>query len=316
MWIPRLWAAALLLPLAVWAALAADGLAQSLLARLRGEPLPLPPRSIDASGRLAGDVEGRGDRRIPILPSAVSLLLALAPFLLIPPGRFPAILGTPIDTILILLLFVLGIGAETAAENATPGRRCAGRETLLGLGWAVPVALVLGFVSWAAWRTGMPGEPLSVEVFVAKSVWSVVDGAGRAGLLLLGVALMAASPVVSVKAFVETESSAEGLTTADGGVAPVPFRIAASLRGLALAALCVSIFVPFGASVLLGRGGLLSAGLDFFLFWIEAVLLRASVGVLFGLLSRPLGFGRTVRLCVASSSLLALAGGGLLLTGL
>ena len=312
-------AAVLLLPLAVWVALIADGLAQALLARLRGGAfLPSFPQAIDAVGRLAGGMEGTGDRRPLILSSAVSLLLASALFLLIPPGRFPAVLGTPIDTVLISLLFVLGIGVETAGmpRGPAPRRRHAGREALLEFGRAVPVALVLGSVSWAAWRTGMPGNPLSVEVFVSKSVWSAIDGMGRTGLALLGAALTTILPTVSVKALAGTESNTECLTTADGDVARVLLRIGASLLGLALAALCVSIFVPFWASALLGRGGLLSAGFDFFLFWIEAVLLRMSAVVVFELLARRLGVGRTVRLCVASAWILALGGGGLLLAGL
>ena len=222
--------------------------------------------------------------------SSLSGVLALAPFLFIPPGRFPAVLGTDIDIVLIPILLLLSGWAGTA------GRR--GSWVSLW-GWALPVAAVIGSASWVAWRTGMPGAPLGLGVFVTKSVWSVAEGTVR----VLGLSALAAATALVLPLFELGDDAA-----------PAPIRGADSLRGLAAAALGVSLFVPFPALDMFGRGGLFMAALDLPLFWVKVVLVRAAAGVLFGLLSLRLGPERAARFCFASATGLALAGGLLVLT--
>lgn len=279
-WPLRFLAAALLLPLAVLAALTADGFSRVLIARFEGKRNPLPPFGdpiydalLHVSLRPGG--EGGLSRRL-----AVSCLPALASFLLIPPGRFPALFGAEVGMILIPALLLLSglLGLE-------------GRRPWVLLCAGVVVAAVHGALCWVAWRTGMPGGPLGLEVFVVKSVWSVMDGAGTWGIAALAAALLSALPIVS---------GASGI----GG----------SLRGLAAAALFVSLFVPFWVSGLLGRGGSLMAALDFPLFWGKVILLRSAVGTLFGLLALRLGAERAAWLCLTAAFSLALVGGVLVLT--
>ena len=181
-WPIRLFAAVLLLPLAALAARTADGIARVVVARLRGAP---PPPVRDAAGLASPDTIGPMGSDAPSYraasPLSISLLsisslsggLALASFLFIPPGRFPAVLGTDIDIILIPTLLLLSGWAGTA------GRRSPWASLW---GWALPVAAVLGSASWVAWRKGMPGAPLGLEVFVKRSAWSVAEGAGGLGL--------------------------------------------------------------------------------------------------------------------------------------
>ncbi len=279
-WPLRFLAAALLLPLAVLAALTADGFSRVLIARFEGKRNPLPPLGEpNVLARLfrrpAGPAgEGGLSRRL-----AVSCLPPLASFLLIPPGRFPALFGAEVGMILIPALLLSGLlGLE-------------GRRPWVLLCAGVVVAAVHGALCWVAWRTGMPGSSLGLEVFVVKSVWSVTDGAGTWGIAALAAALLSALPIVS---------GASGI----GG----------SLRGLAAAALFVSLFVPFWVSGLLGRGGSLMAALDFPLFWGKVILLRSAVGTLFGLLALRLGAERAARLCLTAAFPLALVGGVLVLT--
>lgn len=295
MWPIRLFAAVLLLPLAALAARTADGIARVVVARLRGAPLP-PVR--DAAGLASPDTIGPMGSDAPSYraasPLSISLLsisslsggLALASFLFIPPGRFPAVLGTDIDIVLILTLLLLSGWAGTV------GRRSPWASLW---GWALPVVAVLGSASWVAWCKGMPGAPLGLAVFVTRSVWSMTEGMETLGIAGLSVAWAAALPAVS-------------------GVSHSHEEIGGSLRGLAASALFVSLFVPFSASGLWGRGGFFMAALDFPLFWVKVVLVRAVAGAFFGRLSLRLGPERAARFCFASAAGLALVGGLLVLT--
>ena len=81
-----------------------------------------------------------------------------------------------------------------------------------------------------------------------------------------------------------------------------------------MAALGVSLFVPFSALDLFERGGFLMAALDLPLFWGKTVLVRAAAGAFFGRLSLRLGPERAARFCFTSAAGLALVGGLLVLT--
>lgn len=298
MWPIRLFAAVLLLPLAALAARTADGIARVVVARLRGAP---PPPVRDAAGLASPDTIGPMGSDAPSYraasPLSISLLsisslsgvLALASFLFIPPGRFPAVLGTDIDIILIPTLLLLSGWAGTA------GRRSPWASLW---GWALPVAAVIGSASWVAWRKGMPGAPLGLAVFVTRSVWSVAEGAGGLGLSAVAAAMALVLPLFKL-------GDDEG---------PASARAADSMRGLAMAALGVSLFAPFSALDLFERGGFLLAALDLPLFWGKTVLVRAAAGAFFGRLSLRLGPERAARFCFASAAGLALAGGLLVLT--
>ena len=298
MWPIRLFAAVLLLPLAALAARTADGIARVVVARLRGAP---PPPVRDAAGLASPDTIGPMGSDAPSYraasPLSISLLsisslsgvLALASFLFIPPGRFPAVLGTDIDIILIPTLLLLSGWAGTA------GRRSPWASLW---GWALPVAAVIGSASWVAWRKGMPGAPLGLAVFVTRSVWSVAEGAGALGLSAVAAATALVLPLFKL-------GDDEG---------PASARAADSIRGLAMAALGVSLFAPFSTLDLFERGGFLMAVVDLPLFWVKAVLARAAAGAFFGRLSLRLGPERAARFCFASAAGLALAGGLLVLT--
>ena len=298
MWPIRLFAAVLLLPLAALAARTADGIARVVVARLRGAP---PPPVRDAAGLASPDTIGPMGSDAPSYraasPLSISLLsisslsggLALASFLFIPPGRFPAVLGTDIDIILIPTRLLLSGWAGTA------GRRSPWASLW---GWALPVVAVLGSASWVAWRKGMPGAPLGLAVFVTRSVWSVAEGAGALGLSAVAAATALVLPLFKL-------GDDEG---------PASARAADSIRGLAMAALGVSLFAPFSALDLFERGGFLMAALDLPLFWGKTVLVRAAAGAFFGSLSLRLGPERAARFCFASAAGLALAGGLLVLT--
>ena len=298
MWPIRLFAAVLLLPLAALAARTADGIARVVVARLRGAP---PPPGRDAAGLASPDTIGPMGSDAPSYraasPLSISLLsisslsggLALASFLFIPPGRFPAVLGTDIDIILIPTLLLLSGWAGTA------GRRSPWASLW---GWALPVVAVIGSMSWVAWRKGMPGAPLGLAVFVTRSVWSVAEGAGGLGLSAVAAAMALILPLFKL-------GDDEG---------PASARAADSMRGLAMAALGVSLFAPFSALDLFERGGFLMAVVDFPLFWVKVVLVRAVAGAFFGRLSLRLGPERAARFCFASAAGLALVGGLLVLT--
>ena len=140
---------------------------------------------------------------------------------------------------------------------------------------------------------------MGLGVFVTRSVWSVTEGTVRA----LGLSALAAATALVLPLFELGD---------DAGSAPV--RGADSLRGLAAAALGVSLFAPFSVLDMFGRGGFFVAALDLPLFWGKVVLVRAAAGAVFELLSLRLGPERAARFCFASATGLALAGGLLVLT--
>lgn len=144
----------------------------------------------------------------------------------------------------------------------------------------------------------MPGAPLGLAVFVTRSVWSVAEGAGALGLSAVAAATALVLPLFKL-------GDDEG---------PASARAADSIRGLAMAALGVSLFAPFSTLDLFERGGFLMAVVDLSLFWVKAVLARAAAGAFFGRLSLRLGPERAARFCFASAAGLALAGGLLVLT--
>lgn len=297
-WPIRLFAAVLLLPLAALAARTSDGIARVAAARLRGVPLSsvrdavglASPDTIGPTGSDAPSYRAASPLSISLLSiSSLSGVLALASFLFIPPGRFPAVLGTDIDIILIPTLLLLSGWAGTA------GRRSPWASLW---GWALPVAAVIGSASWVAWRKGMPGAPLGLAVFVTRSVWSVAEGAGALGLSAVAAATALVLPLFKL-------GDDEG---------PASARAADSIRGLAMAALGVSLFAPFSTLDLFERDGFLMAALDLPLFWGKTVLVRAAAGAFFGRLSLRLGPERAARFCFASAAGLALVGGLLVLT--
>lgn len=317
----KMFAAAVLLPLAALGALISDGAVRGLAARILGEPSPSPLQPVHDVLKLSfkESIEPRGSAG-PLFRAApwLSLALVLTVFLYIPAGRFPAVLGGEGDVILIFFLLVASSSFRVLGGTASANSLAvlgAGRETALMMAWGVPFSLVVGALAWLAWRTGMPGVPMGIEVFVAKSVWSVVGGAGVLGLTALMFALAAILPAVSGEGpmqISESEDILSGLSVEYSGIDLAFLEIAGSLRAFAVSALFVSFFLPISASGPFGRGGFFVATLEFPLFWTKVFLVRTTIGSASRVLFTRLSPGGAVRFCLGGALGLSLVGALLL----
>lgn len=226
----------------------------------------------------------------PWLACALTLLI----FLYIPMGRIPAVLGTEGD--LILVVYLLGFsGVAMAIGGYSSGNPIAsvgaGREIQLMMSYELPLAVVVATMAWVAFKTGMPGEPFSLETFAGVSIWSVVGDMGIIGLMCLGLSLILVVPGETGKGPMDIPEAKteilDGLIIEYSGVNLALFKITFALRSTALAAIVTSLFFPFSFGKLIGLYGPFLALVDFVGFWIKV----AFVQVVFVTIMRTM-FGR------------------------
>ena len=122
--------------------------------------------------------------------AAASMLVV---FLYIPMGSLPPVLGAEGD--MILVIYLLGLsGVAMAIGGFASGNPIANvgaqREMVLMMSYELPLAVVVSTLAYIAYRTGMPGEPFSIETFSGMSVWGVMDKVGFIGVLCLFLALV------------------------------------------------------------------------------------------------------------------------------
>ena len=215
----------------------------------------------------------------------VSAAAALMILLYIPMGSLPPILAGSGD--LILILYLLGLSAVAMAvggfaSGSTYANVGAQREMTLMMSYELPLAVVIVSLAWFAYRTGMPGEPFSLETFVGMPLWSVVGWTGVFGLLCLLVALMAVVPAEVGKVPMDIAEAKteilEGLICEYSGRNLAMFKIAFSLRTLVMCAVVVSLFFPWTIGRHFGLQGSLLFLADFIFFWVK-VLLMQIIGV-------------------------------------
>ena len=209
---------------------------------------------------------------------------ALLIFLYIPIGSIPPILGGEGDIILILYLLILS-GASMAVGGFASGNPIANvgaqREMILMMSYELPLAVVASTLAWIAYKTGMPGEPFSLETFSGMSVWSVLGKSGVVGVACLFVALVLVVPGETGKGPMDIPEAKteilEGLIIEYSGTNLALFKVTFALRSLIMASLIVALFFPWSLGRMIGFGGIFLFALDFVFFWVKVFLVYMVV---------------------------------------
>ncbi|AER66931.1 respiratory-chain NADH dehydrogenase subunit 1 [Thermovirga lienii DSM 17291] len=213
----------------------------------------------------------------PWLAAATALMV----FLYVPMGSLPPILSGEGD--LILIMYLLGFSAVAMAiggfaSGSVYANIGAQREMVLMMSYELPLATVVVSLAWFAYRTGMPGAPFSLETYVAMPVWSVAGWTGTFGLLALLVSLLFVVPAETGKVPMDiAEAKTEildGLICEYSGRNLAMFKMAFSLRTLAMCAVVVSLFFPWSLGKLLNLSGMAFFLVDFLFFWVKVFLVQ------------------------------------------
>ena len=213
----------------------------------------------------------------PWLAAATMLML----FLFIPIGSLPPVLGASGD--MILIIYLLGLsGVAMAMGGFASGNPIANvgaqREMVLMMSYELPLAAVVSTMAYVAYKTGMPGEPFSLETFAGMSVWGVVDKIGFAGILCLFLTFVLVVPGETGKGPMDIPEAKteilEGLIIEYSGTNLAMFKLTFALRSTAMAAIMVPLFFPWSLGAALGLGSVFLFAFDFLWFWVKVFLLQ------------------------------------------
>lgn len=215
----------------------------------------------------------------------VSATAAMMVLLYVPMGSLPPILSGSGD--LILIMYLLGLSAVAMAvggfaSGSTYANVGAQREMTLMMSYELPLAVVIVSLAWFSYRSGMPGEPFSLETFVGMPVWSVAGLTGVFGIFCLLVSLMAVVPAEVGKVPMDIAEAKteilEGLICEYSGRNLAMMKIAFSLRTLVMCAVVVSLFFPWSLGKMLQIEGPIFFLVDFIFFWAKVFLVQV-IGV-------------------------------------
>ena len=146
------------------------------------------------------------------------------------------------------------------------------------MSYELPLAVVVSTLAYVAYKTGMPGEPFSLETFAGMSVWGVVGKVGFLGILCLFLALVLVVPGETGKGPMDIPEAKteilEGLIIEYSGTNLAMFKITFALRATAMAAVIVSIFFPWSLGSFLGFGSVFLYALDFLWFWVKVFVVQ------------------------------------------
>jgi formate hydrogenlyase subunit 4 len=208
----------------------------------------------------------------PWVAAAATLMV----FLYIPMGALPPVLGAEGD--LILIIYLLGLsGVAMAIGGFASGNPIANvgaqREMVLMMSYELPLAVVVTTMAYIAYRTGMPGEPFSLETFSGMSVWGMMDKVGFLGILCLFLALVLVVPGETGKGPMDIPEAKteilEGLIIEYSGTNLAMFKITFALRATAMAAVITALFLPWSLGSFIGLGSIFLYVFDFLWFWVK-----------------------------------------------
>ncbi len=210
--------------------------------------------------------------------AAASMLMV---FLYIPMGSLPPVLGAEGD--MILVIYLLGLsGVAMAIGGFASGNPIANvgaqREMVLMMSYELPLAVVVSTLAYIAYRTGMPGEPFSIETFSGMSVWGVMDKIGFIGVLCLFLALVLVVPGETGKGPMDIPEAKteilEGLIIEYSGTNLAMFKITFALRSTAMAAVITALFLPWSLGSFIGLGSIFLYAFDFLWFWVKVFMVQ------------------------------------------
>jgi formate hydrogenlyase subunit 4 len=208
----------------------------------------------------------------------------------IPLGGYPPLLGGFGDLILVLYLLAVPAlammvgGFAASSPYATVGAQ---REMVMLMSYEFPLAITVVGLAWKL-STVLPAgsQTFSLAVLAANPLWGLVGPLGIVGLVLLLLALLVVTPAeLSKIPFDIPEAETEiagGILAEYSGRNLALFYLADAVKTVAMGALVVALFVPYGVTDIFGGlGGAGGAALDavFFLVKVFAVVFAAVIVV-------------------------------------
>ncbi|MCX7750321.1 MAG: NADH-quinone oxidoreductase subunit H [Candidatus Bipolaricaulota bacterium] len=222
-------------------------------------------------------------RAMPFL----ALVASFTVLLYLPWGPFPAVLGRYGDAILVLYLLAVPAvamalgGFASGSPLAVVGAQ---REIVMLMSYEFPLAVAVVGVVWRLSTLGV-GPAFSLGTIAAAPLWGQVGPLGVIGLAILAACLLIVTPAeLSKIPFDIPEAETEiagGLLVEYSGTYLALFYLADAAKTVAMAALVVILFAPYGIAGALGLTGAGAQAVDllFHLLKIFAVMFVAVTTV-------------------------------------
>ncbi len=234
------------------------------------------------------------ENAVPWLYNAAPLLGLAATITILfylPIGGLAPIAEGAGDLILILYLLTLPAvmmvigGFSSGSPFAIVGAQ---REMVMMMSYEFPLAAVIVTVVWkinAALGPVLQAEGLkafSLSTLMIFPIWGIVGFVGAAGLLLCLGVLLAVTPAELSKVPFDAPDAHEelsgGFLVEYSGRNLALYYLMEAAKTVAVTALTVAIFFPYGISGLFGISGLAAQAVDFGFFWVKVfVVMLVSV---------------------------------------
>ncbi|MCD5408130.1 NADH-quinone oxidoreductase subunit H [Candidatus Bipolaricaulota bacterium] len=285
--VSALWQGALVLFGGTLLALVYKGFDRKLAARMQGRiGPPIRQPFLDLGKLLVKEtvVPRTAVRWVFNLMPFLALVAAGTVLLYLPVGPFKPVLSGYGDVIVVLYLLALPAIAMALggfASGSPYGVVGAQRELVMLMSYEFPLAVVIVALAWRVAGLGA-GPAFSLATLAAQPLWAQVGPLGVLGLALLLVALLVVTPAeLSKIPFDIPEAETEiagGLMVEYSGVNLALFYLADAIKTIAMAALVVALFIPYGISGPLGIGGIGGQILDVAFFFLKMfVVMFAAV---------------------------------------
>ncbi len=205
----------------------------------------------------------------------LAIVAAVTVLLYLPLGPYPPVLQHQGD--LVLVLYLLAVPAVAMAlggfASGSPFAAVgAQREIVMMMSYEFPLAIALIGVVWRLSTLGF-SPAFSMAVVAANPLWALVGPLGVLGLALLLLCLLVVTPAeLSKIPFDIPEAETEiagGLMVEYSGVNVALFYLADAAKTVAMGALIVALFFPYGISGPLGLGGAWGALVDQLFFFVK-----------------------------------------------
>ncbi len=217
---------------------------------------------------------------VPWLFHAAPILAVVASvtvLLYLPLGPFPPVLSGRGDLILILYLLAMPAvamalgGFASGSPFASVGAQ---REIVMMMSYEFPLAVVVVGVVWRLATLGF-SPAFSMVTVGTTPLWGLVGPLGVLGLALLLLCLLVVTPAeLSKIPFDIPEAETEiagGLLVEYSGVNLALFYLADAVKTVAMGALVVALFFPYGIAVPLGLSGGWAALVDQLFFFVKVL---------------------------------------------
>ena len=282
-----LWQAALVLGGGTLLALVYKGFDRKLAARMQGRiGPPIRQPFLDLGKLLVKEtvVPRTAVRWVFNLMPFLALVAAGTVLLYLPVGPFGPVLSGYGDVIVVLYLLALPAIAMALggfASGSPYGVVGAQRELVMLMSYEFPLAVVVVALAWRLAGLGA-GPAFSLATLAGNPLWAQVGPLGVLGLALLMLALLVVTPAeLSKIPFDIPEAETEiagGLMVEYSGVNLALFYLADAIKTVAMAALVVALFIPYGIAAPLGIGGVGGQILDLAFFFLKVfVVIFAAV---------------------------------------